>query len=194
MGAFLETINADSFAPFTECMYVSSKGEYAFVVRRESEKAGDKWRGTFFRKDFRKSSDVPIGMSQFQYTALWSARIEGSAPPTAVFIANSGQWVVQTESDTDAARIAAVVVYGVRGEVRAKLKLSDIFSQEDIIRIPTTTSMTLWGAGHYFSEKEDMFVLRIRKAEDSTNGMRFRTKAIRLSDFAIVSFEPTKDK
>lgn len=190
MVGCMATIKADSFAPFTENMYLSSKGGYAFVVRRENEKGGNELRGTLFKKDF----ELPIGMSKFQYRALWHTKIEEENLPAAMYVADSGKWVVQTQLDSDAANLAAVVVYGEQGEMRAKFKLSDIFSKVEISKLPQTTSMTLWGGGHYFSGKEDRFVLRLWKGGDPEKGYRYQTKAIRLSDLTIVPYPLSSKK
>ncbi len=112
------------------------------------------------------------------YEIVWQTELLNPLSPVSVMVSDDGEYVVGIN---DYFRSGygdhIVVIYGEEGKPIKKFGLRELFSDEEISRIPMTTSSLHWGGRHRLDEIRDILILQLY-ASDASTQPSYREKSI----------------
>lgn len=173
ISAFAFTVFGDSWAlPEPKKYYSANKEHYVEVIPKKLEsqlkyfedkvnkkvspgsKEGDKdnyCKGILYRR-----------AKNGTYQKVWSVPLSNEVAPVNAIVSNDGQYVITFDNwHMVGYGDNVVVIYGQDGKQINKLSLKDIFTDDEIIRLPRSVSSIYWGAKHYIDEKKGLLVLSV---------------------------------
>jgi hypothetical protein len=171
---------ADSVSAARDQAYISQNGTFLLLVQQTE--SGGKWKMSFFER----RNGAPSGENPDRFELLWKKPYSGVAP-NSFFLANDGQWIVQTNVMLENGKepLEAVRIYDSQGEPTRTISIKELFAPGDIETIPNTTSMLLWGGKHGYAPN-GRFILKLWKSGDPVSrNMRFRDCIINLREGSL---------
>jgi hypothetical protein len=165
-----QDLPATSWAEPKEAVFPSADGKYLFHVvprvpalsrlRREPQAPGegvpsfygslDVCYGTLFRYELGR------------YRPVWRAKLINAVAPDSVIPAHDGQAVVTLGNwANEGIDDHLIAVYGVEGKLLRKLKLEDIYSGEEIARLPRSLAGIDWSGATRIDAKKNLFVMEL---------------------------------
>lgn len=96
------------------------------------------------------------------YEQVWSIHLSNEVAPVNALVSNDGQYAVTFDNwHLMGSGDNVVVIYAQNGRLIRKLSLENVFSKEEIMKLPRSVSSIYWGGKHSIDEKNDLLILRI---------------------------------
>jgi hypothetical protein len=171
--ALVLAVFGDSWAlPEPKKYFSANKEHYVEVIPKKLESQWEYFQDKVNKKDSHVSKKgdednyckgILYGRAKNgTYQKVWSAPLSNEVAPVSAFVSNDGQYVITFDNwHMVGYGDNVVVIYGKEGKQINKLSLKDIFTDEEIIKLPHSISSIYWGGEHHIDESNGLLVLRV---------------------------------
>lgn len=134
---------ADSWFPPTPITTVSNMGEYRLTIFPSTVS-----RKTSDRLDCEAVLEKLDGR---RYQTLWRKPLANDISPAAALISDDGHLVTFDNWGQIGIGSNVIVIYDANGQMLRRLGLEELFTKQEITKLPRTSSSVLWRRGQQLS-------------------------------------------